>query len=263
MLIRCSILVWLAVVNVVGAQESKLGVDVSSSLAERHAEQQIHQALARYIDVDLRDATLEEIVRFLNSVGVPSRLDVRSLEDAGLGAETAVEFQQSGLPLRWSLDLLLNQLDLTWTIQHGVFLITTPETAEDQTKTVLYDVTSLVIHDGFADFDALIEVIESISPDSWEDVGGAASIREFQLGDQGVLVISQTGPIHETIARFLESLHRDFGTTSKVMPNRYQSRLRTTGTGLRAARRRGENRVTVRTRQSVEAPSWSKPVVYE
>lgn len=58
-----------------------------------------------------------------------------------------------------------------------------------------------------ADFDTLIELITTtISPDSWDDVGGPGSIAQFDTNLS--LVISQTQEIHEKIADLLEQLRR-------------------------------------------------------
>jgi general secretion pathway protein D len=57
------------------------------------------------------------------------------------------------------------------------------------------------------DFDTLIELITStISPESWDEVGGPGSIEEFPLNLS--LVISQTQDVHEQIADLLEQLRR-------------------------------------------------------
>ncbi len=58
-----------------------------------------------------------------------------------------------------------------------------------------------------ADFDSLIELITStISPDSWDDVGGTGSIAPFETNLS--LVISQTQEVHEEIVELLDQLRR-------------------------------------------------------
>ncbi len=58
-----------------------------------------------------------------------------------------------------------------------------------------------------ADFDSLIELITStINPDSWDDVGGPGSIKEFATNLS--LVVSQTQDVHEEIEDLLEQLRR-------------------------------------------------------
>jgi hypothetical protein len=57
------------------------------------------------------------------------------------------------------------------------------------------------------DFDTLIDLISStVAPDSWEEVGGSGSLREF-VGNLS-LVVSQTGDVHEEIVDLLAQLRR-------------------------------------------------------
>ena len=58
-----------------------------------------------------------------------------------------------------------------------------------------------------ADFDSLIDIITStVHPTTWEDTGGAGSIKQFELNNS--LIISQTEEVHEDIADLLEQLRR-------------------------------------------------------
>ncbi len=58
-----------------------------------------------------------------------------------------------------------------------------------------------------ADFDSLIELITTtIAPESWVDVGGPGSIKEFATNLS--LVVSQTQDVHEQIADLLQQLRR-------------------------------------------------------
>ncbi|HEX5103905.1 MAG TPA: hypothetical protein VFV87_08855, partial [Pirellulaceae bacterium] len=58
-----------------------------------------------------------------------------------------------------------------------------------------------------ADFDSLIELITTtISPDSWDEVGGPGSISGFDTNLS--LVVSQTQEVHEQLADLLEQLRR-------------------------------------------------------
>jgi hypothetical protein len=74
-------------------------------------------------------------------------------------------------------------LDLTWTINEGVLLITTLLKTQGQPvdHTKVYEVSDLIkfqTKDGetWEDYDSLIQVITSnIQPDSWDAVGGAGS----------------------------------------------------------------------------------------
>jgi len=77
--------------------------------------------------------------------GVHVHLDHRALDDVGIPSDTPVTFAMSGIPLRSALELMLGQLDLTWTIGSDVLLITTPEKAENLLVTKTYDVSDLLV----------------------------------------------------------------------------------------------------------------------
>ena len=58
-----------------------------------------------------------------------------------------------------------------------------------------------------ADFDALIELITAtIQPNTWDEVGGPGSVKEFETNLS--LVVSQTQDVHEEIVDLLEQLRR-------------------------------------------------------
>ena len=122
-----------------------------------------------------------------------------------------------------ALTLMLKQLDLTYVVQYEALHITTPEEAENELTTVAYPVTDLIRYrdsDGkpWSDFDTLIETITStISPDAWEEVGGAGAIEAIPIQDTDVLVISQTQqiPAGNRIDSPATSHHRTQGPTGR------------------------------------------------
>src|SRR5262249_55442444 len=60
---------------------------------------------------------------------------------------------------------------------------------------------------GGFDFGELIEVLTTtIDPDTWDEVGGAGSVREFEA--QGALVVRQTRDMQDQIRRMLTLLRR-------------------------------------------------------
>ena len=210
-----AIAVWLTCGLPVRA-EGISGTDLAASLAEQQAEARIHAALARRQDIDFSRLGLQSYAEFLNRQGIPARLDYRGLDDFGIHRDTPITFQQSGITLRSSLDLILDQLELTWTIRHEVLLITTPDGAEAQLKLRLYDVTRILPPEPPAaaaywmprSADYLIEVIQqTIDTPNWLEYGGPAAIEAIELNRSIVLVVSQTLQVHEKIERLLANLH--------------------------------------------------------
>ena len=107
---------------------------------------------------------------------------------------------------------MLKNLDMTWTINEGVLLITTPEEEERLLITRTYEVGDLIsfqTKDGedWTDYDGLIEVITTtIQPETWDDVGGAGSIEAAPFGNAEMIVVAQTYRIHKDIEQLLTDL---------------------------------------------------------
>jgi hypothetical protein len=105
---------------------------------------EIEQLLDQKRDMMFNDATLVEVEAFLESISIPAHLDERALDDVGIGIDMPLTFRHPSIRLRDGLDLMLNRFELTWTIRHGRVIITTPEMAERQLITKVYDVRNLV-----------------------------------------------------------------------------------------------------------------------
>jgi hypothetical protein len=57
--------------------------------------------------------------------GIEIQLDIRALDDASIPRDTPVTKSIKGVTLRSALNLLLDDLDLTYAVQNGVLMITT------------------------------------------------------------------------------------------------------------------------------------------
>jgi hypothetical protein len=62
--------------------------------------------------------------------GIEIQLDTRALDDASIPRDTPVTRSIKGVTLRSALNLLLDDLDLTYVVQNGVLMITTKEQAQ-------------------------------------------------------------------------------------------------------------------------------------
>ena len=187
------------------------------SQAESQARQQIEMALSRIGSIDCVDKPLKEFADELSRrTGVSIVLAKSTLADAAITDDTPVTAQISGVSYRSLLRLVLDDLKLTWTLRNEVVLITTPEDAESMLETRLYPVLDLVAVAGTTpdkamrevhDYDTLIDTLTTtIEPDSWDEVGGPATIAEYP--GAGALVISQTTEVHEQVEKVLAALRR-------------------------------------------------------
>jgi hypothetical protein len=166
--------------------------------------------------MEFTQTPLRDIGDYLTDAhGIPIKLDVKALEDAGQGPETPVDFSIAGVTLKSGLNLLLAQQDLTYLIKDEVLLITTKEKAESEVMTRTYPVGDLL--DGGDEakaYDNLIEVITSIAaPMSWAEAGGPGSMQKMPKSKS--LVISQTWERQEEILDLLRNLRAARKTVAK------------------------------------------------
>ena len=221
--VHCTVVVLIGA-SFARGQSAELGTFV-----ETHY-QRIEQILEQERNMVFKNATLESLVEFLNTLGVPARINHRALDDVGLGADARLTFNQPSIRLRDGLTLALSQYDLTWTVRYGGVVITTQEAHEDDLITRVYDVRNLVelapvpawagYHGKWSaettyyyDFDSLIDTITStIRPASWDEVGGPGSIRPYCTRRMRVIVVSQTYHAHKQLSELLRQLSKHGGS---------------------------------------------------
>jgi hypothetical protein len=169
------------------SQDQTPNVDLDSArninllqLLNRHL-REVHfssNALSDVID-DLRDRS-----------GANMYVDWPALEKAGISRNATVTMRLKDVSLASTLDLLLNstknQVDLTYTVEHGAIIISTVASARDHLLVETYILPEAKNRQ--SDIDSLEETIEStIDPPSWRDNGGSAgSVR----GYDGRLVVT-------------------------------------------------------------------------
>jgi hypothetical protein len=186
------------------------------SAADREVLAAANLALAQPADVDLREASLEDLVSLVaDRTGLNVVLDRKALDEAGIGVDARVTLRARGAPLSGVLELALRQLDLTWHVRHGVLLITTLDEQElSGLELRVYPVEDLVrvpiecpvaSSDGGYDFDMLIDLLTTtVAPDRWDEVGGPGSVAPWP--NRPALVVSQVREVHEELGRLFEAL---------------------------------------------------------
>jgi hypothetical protein len=173
----------------------------------------IEEALGKVVDLDFKDTPLDKVVEDLrNRTGVRFVLAKQVLADSAVSTDTPVSFRCQGLKLRLGLDLMLDEMALTWMVRDGAIFFTTAEDAEEKGPVRVYLIADLVDRDAASgeprgiDPDRLIRLITtSIAPDSWEDVGGEGGIDSL-ASDR--VVVRQTLHVHWQLAEILRLLRR-------------------------------------------------------
>jgi len=187
------------------------------------------------ISLDFNNAKLDEVIAYFQEYsGLNFHLDpdARSKD----GEESRVTLKLKDVTLRTALKLVLNPRDLGCVYRDGVIVIATKAKLGSQTVTRVYDVRDLLFR--LRDFagprveltvpggagaalagasftleeepkgeiteEFLTDLIKTNTGErSWDD-NSAASITQFN----GLLVISQSKPVHEEIRRLLDLLRQ-------------------------------------------------------
>ena len=172
---------------------------------DKDAEQSIAKALEGSVQIDFVELPLDEAIEVLRqSHQLPLVIDRRALEEIGLSVDQPVSFQGEGISLRSALDLLLSELDLTYTIQGEMLVITTQEAAEDALVSRIYWLEGTGMAE--TDFQNVMDVIQtSTHPDAWEALGGPSTMAPLN-SVRPAMIVSTTYTIHHAIERFFEAL---------------------------------------------------------
>lgn len=215
-------------------------------------EERIEKTLARPMDLDFDAKPLKEVVEIIQEMAmVPVIIKNKKLEEAATNVETPVTFQVKGISLRSALRLMLGQLGLVYVIEDEVVQITTPEDAGSRLYIRVYDCRELldlpdaksgplketlnaspsVGEPSGAPLPSavpnarrkpvlpndLVGVVQgTVDPDSWEEVGGPGSAREYK----GMLVVAQTSETHGKLERLLNLMYSAADLEGKVKVSR-------------------------------------------
>lgn len=184
--------------------------------AESAAVEKIERALRAPLHstgLDFVEIPLREVVTSLqDDYGISIKLDHTGIEEIGLSRDEKVSANLHNVSLRSALRLMLKDLQLTYVIQDEVLMITTPQKAEENLTTCVYDIASLA-GERDAQMDSIVDsIVSCVATDTWsENGGGEAKIRPIK---PGILVISQTATVHEEIRNLLEALRKTRAKTA-------------------------------------------------
>lgn len=214
---------WMAV----GAAAQQAPSDPAGAVRDRLASMRI--------DLDFTNARLVEVIAYFQEFsGLNFHLDADSQKEGEEANKVTIKLK--GVTLRTALKLVLNPRDLGAVYREGVIVIQSKAKLGNQTVTRVYDVRDLVFR--LRDFagprveltvpggagsalagasfvleeepkgelteEFLSELIKTNTGErSWDD-NSAASISQIN----GLLVISQSKPVHEEIRRLLDLLRQ-------------------------------------------------------
>ena len=189
---------------------------IEATLArEKECELKIRTALAKRKDFNEVEKPLAQLVEELQKeLKINVHLDIKGLEDEAIDSQKLLSLKATDLTYESALNLLLEPELLTYTIRDEALYITTKSKSYDLIEVRVHEVADLVLIDlddprEGADYQGLIDIITStVSPDTWDTVGGRGSVREFRAAGIEVLVFAQTRKVHEQTEMLLAKLRQ-------------------------------------------------------
>ncbi|MEC8473382.1 MAG: hypothetical protein VXZ38_01915 [Planctomycetota bacterium] len=168
----------------------------------------VKAAMKKKASFAYQDMPLSEVAQLWSEQWeLPVMIHTRAMEDIGLSPNAEVTIHLQDITFGSAMKLMLDQLDMTYSMDNGLFLFTTREQAEQQPMTRIYWLEGTGLPVG--EFDNLIEVIQgSIEPDSWEHLGGPGVIQPLTHGVQNrpAVLVSATCEIHQQIDALLMAM---------------------------------------------------------
>jgi hypothetical protein len=191
-----------------------------SAYPDRQAEavDRIELALQQPVSFRVVDMPLVEVISRLSDKLNITIVLTKKIEDAGVQPDQPVSRDISDVSAEAFLKLVLGDLNLTTMVTDEVLKITTIEDAQSPENMVtrIYPVADLLDYYRLpaaegggvcAEFDPLVDLLTStLEPDSWQDVGGPASVNGHD--NSRTLVVSQRRDVHLKIAGTLTTLRR-------------------------------------------------------
>jgi hypothetical protein len=111
----------------------------------------IRDALGQETRVEFIDTPLDTIVDFLTDQhDIPLGLDLAAMDQAGIPADTAITGNLRGVSLGSALQILLNPLGMTYTIENEILMLTTRDAATLRPEVRVYHVAKLLGDEGDA-----------------------------------------------------------------------------------------------------------------
>jgi RNA polymerase sigma factor (sigma-70 family) len=187
----------------------------SWSTSNPQAYERIESELAKSTSLSFLELPLEDVVKELQHAhNVPIVIDLRALEEIGHAPDLAVSYELANVSLESALNMILDEVDLTFTIDNEVLCITTEE-ADDANHQLLRVYWSS--QSGLQADDGSSELIQTmVEPESWSAMGGQGdiSILGAKEDEHSGLAVRATYQTHRKIEQFLESIRS--GTSQAV-----------------------------------------------
>jgi hypothetical protein len=202
----------LMMVGLFGLFAARANQDADRSDDEETAEQshselieeRMRQALRKPVAINFFQLPLKEVMAYLSKeLNVPILIDEKGLEEESITSDEPISISlKEKMELRHAFYWILEPLNLKYSIQKGVILIST---AKSSMVARVYNVNSL--NEIGIESEQIKDTIEKIvATHHWQDAGGDAAIQPIGK----LLVISATEDMHEAIEDLINSLEGSY-----------------------------------------------------
>ena len=195
--------------------------DIESTATELRGK--IDKALDAIVDLEFSDTTLEQLAEKISTeFKFPVVLDVRGLQSSGFSPADKFSKSFSGVTLRTALDLIYQEMGLTYWIDADAYVITSREAGARRLTTRVYEITRFVT--GTNDkalvvklqsrqeiapkVDELFDLIyKTVEPETWDELGGSGALAYLGVRNQRHFIsVFQTETGHYKLRKTLDEL---------------------------------------------------------
>ncbi|XZE34078.1 RNA polymerase sigma factor [Pirellulaceae bacterium SH501] len=142
------------------------------------------------------------LAQISDAIGIDIYLDERSFEDNAIALDHPVTLQlRNAMPVRDMLALILNRLDLSYSIRNGLIVVASRDNAKNSLRT--YDL-SYILPDNSTVHELISVIHFSVQPDVWDLNGGSSTLGVFG----SMLVVKANEETHQDLERLLRELAR-------------------------------------------------------
>jgi hypothetical protein len=170
--------------------------------------------------IELNDFPLAAAVDLLAAMSTtPITLSPEAIWQLGVTPQDPISLRLSSTTVGNALTAAAAQRGLAVVVDGGQVLVTTPPEYRELLRKVRYTVSDLSGDDKAAVAELASLVGKLVAPESWQAAGGRGSVEP----DQGVLVVVQTGEVHQQVLVFCERLRnaRQKPLRSRDKPERF------------------------------------------
>jgi hypothetical protein len=153
--------------------------------------------------IEMTDMRLAAAVDLLAAMAAtPITLSPEAMLELGVTPQDPVSVRLSETTVGKALGAVAAQRGLAVAVDGGQVLLTTPAEYRESLRKIRYTVSDLTSDDKAAVAELASLVRKLVAPESWQAAGGRGSVEP----EQGVLVVVQTGEVHQQVLTFCEKL---------------------------------------------------------